>query len=190
MGMAGSGWAPRGRETRLHRADQVVRNVRLDRVPADPYPALGGVGARARPKHEDRQRAGVLGIPQRRRGAEIGDAYLGASCAQEALADVRNGPDPVLPDSVRVDRDVKLDAGRPDILRKRRERGFEQVSRDAGAWPTGLGGRGLGAGEELGVPGPAGPDPFRNPVPELVGFGRIVLVVCSFHRVASGSALR
>ena len=111
--------------------------------------ALGGVRARARPKHEDRQRAGILGIPQRRRGAEIGDAYLGASCAQEALADVRNGPDPVLPDSVRVDLDVEFDAGRPGIVGKRRERGFEKGSWDAGAWPTGLGGRGLGAGEEL-----------------------------------------
>ena len=121
---------------------------------------------------------------------KLGDAYLGAWCAEEALADVRNGPDPVLPDSVRVDRDVEFDAGRPDILRKRRERGFEQVSWDAGTGPTSLGGRGLGAGEELGVPDPAGPDPFRDPVSKPVGFDRVELVVCSFHRVASGSALR
>ena len=118
MGMAGSGWAPRGRETRLHRADEVVCNVRLDQVPADPYPALGRVRARGWPKHEDRQRAGVLGIQQRGGGAEIGDAYLGAWSAEEALADVRNAPDLVLPDPVRVDLNVEFDAGRPDILRK------------------------------------------------------------------------
>ena len=148
------------------------------------YPALGRVRARGWPKHEDRQRAGVLGIQQRGGGAEIGDAHLGAWSAEEALADVRNAPDLVLPDPVRVDLDVEFDAGRPGILRERRERGFEKGSWDAGTRPTSLGGRGLGAGEEFGVPDPAGPDPFRYPVPEPVGFDRTVLVVCSFHCVA------
>jgi len=32
---------PRDGKARLHRADQVASNVRLGRVPADPYPALG-----------------------------------------------------------------------------------------------------------------------------------------------------
>ena len=85
------------------------------------------------------------------------------------MADVRNAPDPVLPDSVRVDFDVEFEAGRPGILRMRREHGFEQVSWNAGTGPTGLGGRGLGAGEELGVPDPAGPDPFRYPGAKRVG---------------------
>ena len=180
---------PRDRNARLDWTDQVVSYVGFDQVPADPDPALGRVRAGAWPKHEDRQRAGVLGIAQRGRDAEIGDAYLGLRPAQAPLADVWNASDPVFPDSIRVDLDVEFDAGRVDILSERRESGFEEVSWNAGARLPRLGGRGLGTGEELGVPDPAGPDPTRDPVPESVGFDRAVLVVHGLHRVASGSGL-
>ena len=84
--------------------------------------------------------------PAAGRGAEIGDAYLGAWSAEETLAAVWNSPGPALSDPVRVDLDREFDAGRPDILRKQRERGLKQVSWNAGIRVAGLGGRGLGAG--------------------------------------------
>ena len=92
--------------------------------------------------------------------------------------------------SVRVDLDVECDGSRPGVVRERREGGFEQGSWYAGTRPTGLGGRGLGAGEESGVPDPAGGDPFCDPGAELVGVGWVVLVVCGFHCVVFGFGLR
>ena len=190
MGMAGSGWAPRGRETRLHRADEVVCNVRLDRVPADPYPALGRVGARAWPKHEDRQRAGVLGIPQRRRGAEIGDAYLGRGAPKRPLPmcgtpRTRSSRTPcesiAMSNSTLVAPTSSASDGNAGLSRSL---GTQGPDRRAWVAEVSVPERNLACQTQL------APIHFAiQPRSRLVSI-RVELVVCSFHRVASGSALR